>query len=65
MKGGENMLLYTLEASALDTLGTAVTFLLTQFTNMASTLLSTPLFLIGVGIFVIGASIGLVKRIVS
>lgn len=59
------MLFYTLEAGALDTLGTAVTFLLTQFTNMASTLLSTPLFLIGVGVFVIGASIGLVKRIVS
>lgn len=70
MEGGENMLFYILSGSgaaggALDTLGTAVTFLLTQFTNMASTLLSTPLFLIGVGVFVIGASIGLVKRIVS
>ena len=52
-------------AGALDTLKTAVEFLLTQFTSMASTLLSTPLFLIGVGVFVIGASIGLVKRIVS
>lgn len=65
------MLFYTLSGGAgasggaLDTLTTAVNFLLTQFTSMASTLLSTPLFLIGVGVFVIGASIGLVKRIVS
>ena len=64
------MLFYTLSGAGasggtLDTLKTAVEFLLTQFTSMASTLLSTPLFLIGVGIFVIGASIGLVKRIVS
>lgn len=44
-------------------LGTVVTYLLTQFTSMASTLLSTPLFLISVGFFVIGGTIGLVKRI--
>lgn len=48
---------------SLSTLGTSVTFLLDKFTNMASTLLSTPLFLIGVGFFVIGGAIGLVKRI--
>lgn len=47
----------------LDTLGTAVSFLLENFTSMAGTLLSTPLFLIGVGFFVIGGTIGLVKRI--
>lgn len=58
-------MLLTLEVGALETLGTAITFLLSQFTGMASTLLSTPLFLIGVGFFVIGGSIGLVKRIVS
>ena len=50
-------------AGSLDTLGTSVTFLLDKFTSMASTLLSTPLFLIGVGFFVIGGAIGLVKRI--
>ena len=42
-----------------------VSYLLTQFGDMASTLLSTPLFLIGVGFFVVGGSIGLVKRIIS
>lgn len=42
-----------------------VTYILGQFTDMASTLLSTPLFLIGVGFFVVGGSIGLVKRIIS
>ena len=50
-------------AGSLDTLGTSVTFLLGKFTSMASTLLSSPLFLIGVGFFVIGGAIGLVKRI--
>ena len=42
-----------------------VTYILTQFTSMSTTLLSTPLFLIGVGFFVVGGSIGLVKRIIS
>ena len=51
-------------AGALDTLGEAVGFIVTQFTDFAGKLLTTPLFLIGVGIFVVGAAIGLVKRIV-
>lgn len=42
-----------------------VSYILTQFTSMSTTLLSTPLFLIGVGFFVVGGSIGLVKRIIS
>ncbi len=42
-----------------------VTYIIGQFTSMASTLLSTPLFLIGVGFFVVGGSIGLVKRIIN
>lgn len=42
-----------------------VTYIIGQFTSMASTLLSTPLFLIGVGFFVVGGSIGLVKRIIT
>lgn len=45
-------------------LGTAVTFILGQFTGMSTTLLSTPLFLIGVAIFVVGSCIGLVKRLI-
>lgn len=44
-------------------LGTVVTYLVGQFTAMSTTLLSSPLFLISVGFFVIGGSIGLVKRI--
>lgn len=42
-----------------------VTFVLGGFTDMASTLLSTPLFLISVGFFCVGGFIGLVKRIIS
>ena len=48
----------------MEQLITVVTFIVDQFTSMASTLLSTPLFLIPVGIFVVGAAIGLVRRIV-
>lgn len=47
----------------MDTLTTVVTFVTSQFSSMASTLLSTPLFLISVGFFVVGGAIGLVKRI--
>lgn len=50
-------------ATSLSTLVEVVTQLWTWFTDMAGDLLSTPLFLVGVGIFVIGACIGLVKRI--
>lgn len=42
-----------------------VTYVVGQFSAMATTLLSTPLFLIGVGFFVVGGSIGLVKRIIN
>lgn len=50
--------------TVLDTLSTAFDFIIDGFTDMASTLLSTPLFLIPVGIFVAGACIGLVRRLV-
>ena len=49
--------------TAFQTLGNAVTFMWEQFTEMATTMLSTPIFLIPLAIFVIGAAIGLVKRI--
>ena len=48
-----------------EALTSAVAFVTSQFTSMASTLLSTPLFLISVGFFAVGGSIGLVKRIIS
>lgn len=50
--------------SVLATLGSVVTYLIGQFGDMADKLLETPLALIGLGFFVIGGSIGLVKRII-
>lgn len=50
-------------STGLDTLVTVVTQLWTWFTDMAGDLLTTPLFLVAVGFFVIGGCIGLVKRI--
>lgn len=49
---------------SLDTLVEVVTQIWTWFTDMAGDLLTTPLFLIPLGIFVIGGAIGLVKRII-
>lgn len=50
-------------SGSLSVLSEAVEFVLGIFTNMSSTLLTMPLFLIGVAIFAVGAGIGLVKRI--
>ncbi len=46
-------------------LPSAVEFVLNGFTDMSATLLSTPLFLLGVAFFCVGGFIGLVKRIIS
>lgn len=51
--------------SVFDTLMTVADFILSGFEGMADTLLSAPLFLIGVGFFFVGGCIGLVKRIIS
>ena len=51
--------------TGLETLSEAFTWILTRFTSMASQMLATPLFLIGIAIFAVGACIGLVKRVVS
>ena len=45
-------------------LATAVSFVLEHFTAMAAQMLATPLFLLPLGIFVLGACIGLVKRLI-
>ena len=50
--------------SSLDTLSEAFEWIVDGFTDFASAMLSTPLFLIPVGIFCAGACIGLVKRLV-
>lgn len=52
-------------ATGLETLTEAFSWILQRFTAMASQMLSTPLFLIGIAIFAVGACIGLVKRVVS
>lgn len=49
--------------TALDTLSTSFSWILERFTAFAGTMLSTPLFLIPVAIFAVGACIGLVKRL--
>ena len=49
--------------TSLAVLETVVTFVTDNFTGMASTLLSEPLFLLSVGFFVVGGAIGLVKRV--
>lgn len=48
----------------METLTQAFSWVLGNFTDMAETMLSTPLFLIPVAIFAVGACIGLVKRLV-
>lgn len=51
-------------ATSLDTLTTAFNWLLQNFKEFAESMLSTPLFLIPIAIFCVGACIGLVKRLV-
>lgn len=50
--------------TAFASLTTAFDWMLGNFTEMAEQLLSTPLFLIPLGIFTLGATIGLVRRLV-
>ena len=50
--------------NALATLTSAFTWILGNFTDFAESMLSTPLFLIPIAIFAVGACIGLVKRLV-
>lgn len=51
-------------ATSLDTLTQAFAWILDNFKAFAENMLSTPLFLIPVAIFCVGACIGLVKRLV-
>lgn len=54
-----------MEGNALATLGTAIEFVWTQFSTMATNIMSQPILLIGVAVFAAGAAIGLVKRLVG
>ena len=49
----------------MESLATVMTFVTTQFSSMVTTISGQPLMLIPVGIFVVGASIGLVKRVLG
>lgn len=51
--------------TGLESVGSVVSFLWTQLTSVVSTVSSTPLLLLPVGIFVAGASIGLAKRFIG
>ena len=49
----------------MEALQTAVTFIVTQFTTLVGTISSTPILLVGVGVFCVGAAIGLAKRLIN
>ena len=57
-------ILLDVTTSSLSTLSEAFEWVVKGFTDFAEAMLSTPLFLIPVGIFCAGACIGLVKRLV-
>lgn len=52
------------EASALTNLTTAFDFIKTVFSGMVTVIMSEPILLIPVGIFVAGAGIGLAMRLI-
>lgn len=58
------MTVYTLEATALGNLQTAFDFIKTVFSDMVTKVISEPILLIPVAIFVAGAGIGLAMRLI-
>lgn len=66
MLSASSFALAALEGDAgLATLGTVYTQLMTWMATIVSTISSTPLLLLPVGIFVAGAMIGLAKRFIG
>ena len=51
--------------TGMESIGTVAEFLWTQVGSVVTTITSTPLLLIPVGIFVAGAAIGLAKRFIG
>lgn len=47
---------------SLTTLGTVVTQVLTWFTNTLNMISTTPILLVGMGMYVVGGGIGLARR---
>lgn len=54
----------TVVATGMEALGTVVTWLTTQFSNIIEVIIATPILLLPVGIFVAGAVIGLAHRLI-
>lgn len=54
-----------MEATGLENLTTAFTFITTCMTSMATVILGQPIYLIPVGIFCAGAAIGLSSRLIG
>lgn len=52
-------------SSAMETLTTVFTWLSEQFGDLVTTISTTPLLLLPVGIFATGAVIGLAKRLIG
>ena len=59
------MIPFTLDATTgLENLGTVFTQVTTWLTNIVTTITSSPILLMGLGIFVVGAVIGLAYRLI-
>lgn len=54
----------TVVSTGMEALGTVVTWLTTQFSNIIEVIIATPILLLPVGIFVAGAVIGLAHRLI-
>lgn len=52
-------------STGLESITTVTTFLWGQITQVVSTIVSTPLLLIPVGLFVAGGAVGLAKRFIG
>lgn len=53
------------EISAMTTLGTIFTQFMTWMTTVVTTIASNELLMLGIGIWVVGAAIGLARRIIG
>lgn len=51
--------------TGLESITTVTTFLWSQITQVVNTIVSTPLLLIPVGLFVAGGAVGLAKRFIG
>lgn len=51
--------------TGMESITTVTTFLWGQITQVVSTIVSTPLLLIPVGLFVAGGAVGLAKRFIG